>query len=69
MRLTYTRASWTDQIPCDALMEVAAILQEGVWRQAAVEFSSEKTKAIDAGKVGPQGVQSFLNRIIDERTF
>jgi len=67
VRLTYTRAPWTDQIPCDALMEVTTILQEGVWRQAAVEFSREKTKAAAAGKVGPQGVQSFLNGNIDER--
>lgn len=67
MRLTYTSTPWTDQVPCDALMEVAAILQEGVWRQAAVEFSREKTNATRAGKVGPQGVQSFLNRTIDER--
>ncbi len=48
-------------------MEVASLLQEGVWRQAAVQYHREKTDALHAGKVGPQGVQSFLNRIIDER--
>lgn len=48
-------------------MEVVTILQEGIWRQAATEYYNEKTKAKRNGKVGPQGVQSFLNRIIDER--
>ena len=67
MRLTYTPAPWTDQVPCDALMELVGVFQEGLWRQAATEYFEEKTKAKQAGKVGPQGVQSFLNRIIDER--
>ncbi len=67
MRVTYTPAPWTNQVPCDALMELGTILQEGVWRQAAVEFYKEKTKATKAGKVGPQGVQAFLNRVVDER--
>jgi len=67
VRLTYTSSPWTDQVPCDALMEIVNILQEGVWRQAATEYYGEKTKAQQNGKVGPQGVQSFLNRIIDQR--
>jgi hypothetical protein len=48
-------------------MEIVTTLQEGVWRQAATEYYEQKTKAVRSGKVGPQGVQSFLNKIIDER--
>ena len=66
MKLEYVRAPWTKAAISPRLEEVRQLLKGDIWRDAAVAFHDRKKEAQAKGKVGPQGIQRFLNDLIDE---
>jgi len=65
VKLEYVPAPWTKAAFSPALAEVRELLDGDIWRDATVAFHDKKQQAQAKGKVGPQGIQRFLNDLID----
>src|SRR5437879_5100453 len=66
MKLEYVPAPWTKAVISPNLKEVRELLARDIWRDAAVAFRDKKKDAQAKGNVGPQGIQRFLNDLIDQ---
>lgn len=66
MNIRLVRPSWYDGEPTLEVQELARLL-EGVWRESANAFVLSGNVAKNHGRVGPLGVQPFINAVIEQR--
>jgi hypothetical protein len=66
MKVSFWKPPWYPAEPSHELRSIPAIIK-GSWQCAVVEFVAAHRAKRALGKVGPKGIQRFLNRELNQR--
>lgn len=67
MKLELEPAYWHAADPLPDFKDLAGVLVDGVWSEAARRFHEKRQSQIAAGRPAPKGAQAFINHVIGER--
>ena len=67
MKVSLPPSPWCISKANAQLEEAVQLLEDGIWREAAIDFYALRTARQRNGKMGARGMQGSLNRVISAR--